>query len=90
MNEFLTYLSTDPFLFTNIKFWIFFAFVLGIYAIIFRKKKLRNAFLFAASLFFYYKSAGLFFILLLFSTVTDYSFGIAINHFQKKWKRKFF
>jgi D-alanyl-lipoteichoic acid acyltransferase DltB (MBOAT superfamily) len=46
--------------------------------------------LFAASLFFYYKSAGFFFILLLFSTATDYSFGIAINHFEKKWKRKFF
>ncbi|MDR0437970.1 MAG: MBOAT family protein [Bacteroidales bacterium] len=90
MNEFLTYLSSDPFLFTNIKFWVFFVFVLGVYAIIFRKKKLRNAFLFAASLFFYYKSAGYFFVLLLFSTVTDYSFGIAINHFQKKWKRKFF
>jgi len=90
MNEFLTYLATDPFLFTNTKFWIFFTVVLGIFAIIFKKKKLRNAFLFVASLFFYYKSAGFFFILLLFSTITDYSFGIAIDHFEKKWKRKFF
>jgi len=90
MSEFLTYNPESPFLFTNIKFWIFFAVVLGVYAIIFRKKKLRNAFLFAASLFFYYKSAGYFFVLLLFSTLTDYSFGMAIDHFQKKWKRKFF
>ncbi len=90
MSDFLTYLSTDPFLFTNIKFWIFFVLVLGVYAIIFRKKKLRNAFLFAVSLFFYYKSAGYFFVLLLFSTVTDYSFGLAIHHFQTKWKRKIF
>jgi D-alanyl-lipoteichoic acid acyltransferase DltB (MBOAT superfamily) len=88
MSEFLTYLPNAPFLFTGMNFWVFFVFVLAVYAMVFRKKKLRNAFLFAVSLFFYYKSAGYFFVLLLFSTVTDYSFGLAINRFQKKWKRK--
>ncbi len=90
MFSFLKYNPSEPYLFTDISFWVFFAFVLGVYALIFRKKKWRNAFLFAASLFFYYKSAGYFFVLLLFSTLTDYSFGLAIDHFQKKWKRKIF
>ncbi|HET6243283.1 MAG: MBOAT family protein [Bacteroidetes bacterium] len=48
---------------------------------------LRNAFLFFVSLFFYYKTSGLFISILLFSTLCDYTLGLSIYKMQKKsWK----
>jgi alginate O-acetyltransferase complex protein AlgI len=52
--------------------------VLAIYSIIYKKKALRNAYLFFISLFFYYKTGGLFFFILIFSTFTDFFIGLAI------------
>ncbi len=48
---------------------------------------LRNAFLFFVSLFFYYKTSGLFVSILLFSTISDYFLGKSIfNAVNKKTK----
>ena len=53
-----------PLIFTRLNFWIFFVVVLGGYTLLYRKNPLRNAYLFLVSLFFYYKTGGLFFIIL--------------------------
>lgn len=80
--------ETAPLIFTRFYFWAFFAVVLGIYIAIYKKKAIRNIFLFAASLFFYYKTSGFYFLLLIFSTFTDYYIGKFIFNSDKKNVRK--
>lgn len=77
-----------PLIFTRLFFWVFYGVVLLIYSGIYRQRAVRNAFLFAASLFFYWKTSGLFFLILIFSTFSDYYLGILIHRAKKiKWKK---
>ena len=69
------YSGDSPLLFTQMYFWIFFFIVFSIFALVYNKKLFRSTYLFAISLFFYWKSGGHFFILLLFTTVLDYNIG---------------
>ncbi|WP_430815836.1 MBOAT family O-acyltransferase [Carboxylicivirga sp. RSCT41] len=90
MGELLKQLSgqSDLFLFTHVAFWVFFGVILFLNLILKNRRKLRIAFLFLASLFFYYKTGGYFFSLLVFSTIVDYSLGLAIHRSSGKLKRK--
>ena len=78
----------NPLIFTRFFFWGFFAIVLAGYSIIYKNKSGRNVYLFLVSLFFYYKTGGLFFFILLFSTITDYGIGHAIYHSTNTLKKK--
>ena len=82
--EWLAYDAEHPLLFTQLYFWGFFALVLGVYSLVYRQKALRNAFLFLVSLFFYYKTSGLFLFILLFSTAVDFGIGHAIYRSKHK------
>ena len=80
--------SESPLLFTQFYFWAFFALVYAIFALIMevgteargerlkaesrQRLHLRNVFLMAVSWFFYYKTSGLFLLLLLFVTLSDW------------------
>lgn len=86
--SFFTYDDRRPLIFTDIIFWVFFGAVLLVYSFIYKKNKLRNAFLFFVSLFFYYKTSGFFFTILLFSTITDYFIGQRIEVTKQVSKRK--
>ncbi len=81
-------LDEHPLMFTEITFWVFFALVLLVIGFIKKKNKLRNAFLFIASVFFYYKTSGFFFSILLFSTISDFYLGKAIFSSKKKTTKK--
>ena len=76
------------FLFTNSAFWIFFGAVLLGHVFVYKNKTLRILFLFLVSLFFYFKTGGYFFSLLIISTITDYSIGKALRRASKKMVRK--
>ena len=67
--------QAHPLLFTQFYFWAFFALVFAGFSLLQNKVLLRNAYLFAASLFFYYKTSGLFVLLLLFVVVYNYFAG---------------
>lgn len=84
----LSYNESAPLLFTQLYFWVFFAIVLGLYSLLYKKNSLRNAFLFFVSLFFYYKTSGFFFTILLFSTCTDYFIGLKIYGSKVQNKKK--
>ena len=71
-------------------FWVFFGIVMAIYSVIYPHKLARNGFLFLASLFFYWKTSGLFFLLLIFSTTADYFLGIRIYEARKPVVKKLF
>lgn len=85
-----TYQKNNPLIFTQSTFWLFFGFVLLVYQFIYNQVKARNLFLFAFSLFFYYKSSGLYFCLLIFSTIVDFFLGRWIYHSDSKLKKKLF
>lgn len=78
-----------PLIFTQLYFWAFFAVVLIIYSIIYKERALRNAFLFFVSLFFYWKTSGLFFLILVFSTFANFYIGNMIHASEKKGTRRF-
>jgi len=68
-----------PLLFTQFYFWAFFALVFTGLTFLKNKTLLRNVFLMFASLFFYFKTSGLFVILLLFTTLTCFIVGKKID-----------
>ncbi|MBO4489473.1 MAG: MBOAT family protein [Bacteroidales bacterium] len=77
-----------PLLFTQFNFWAFFALVFALFTIFHRKRLLRNAFLFFASIFFYYKTSGLFVLILIFDMFYNYFIGILLDKSPRQWARK--
>ena len=83
--------SESPLLFTQFYFWAFFAIVYTVFAFIMEvgtntRLHLRNIFLMAVSWFFYYKTSGLFLLILLFVTLSDWL--IAKRIYSNKHKRQ--
>jgi alginate O-acetyltransferase complex protein AlgI len=66
-------------LFTQLFFWAFFAVVLSVYSKVYKQNKLRTIYLLAVSLFFYYKTSGVFVLLLLFTIISDFYWGKHIH-----------
>ncbi len=85
-----SYNEGEPMIFTRFFFWGFFAVVLFFYSLVYKKRGLRNAYLFFVSLFFYYKTSGLFISILLFSTLSDFVIGQLIYGSREKWKKQIF
>ena len=82
--------ETHPLLFTQFNFWAFFAIVYALFALFHSKRLLRNTFLFFVSLLFYYKTSGLFVLILLFDTFLDYFLGVFMDKSQRNGWRKTF
>lgn len=80
--------QAHPLLFTQFYFWAFFAIVLAFLCVFRNKVLLRNAFLFFVSLFFYYKTSGLFLILFGFVIVYNYLAGFALSGVKGNFGRK--
>ena len=78
-----------PLLFTQFNFWAFFALVFAVFSLFHSKRLLRNGFLFFASIFFYYKTSGLFVLILIFDTILDYLLGCFMDHSKRQGARKF-
>ena len=85
MNDFwhhiLAFDANSPLLFTQFYFWAFFALVFAVFALIMeavpdkmgnKKLHLRNVYLLFVSWFFYYKTSGLFLLILAFVTLSDW------------------
>ncbi|MBP5710678.1 MAG: MBOAT family protein [Bacteroidales bacterium] len=78
-----------PLLFTQFYFWAFFAIIFAIFALVKNKRLLRNSFLCFASLFFYYKTSGLFVLILLFSIIYGFFIGKRIAKSEAEGAKKF-
>lgn len=78
IKQYLPYNPEQPMLFNSGQFLFMFLAFLGIYIMLANRKTLRVIYVLAFSLYFYYKSSGMFFILLLVSTLIDYTFGLLI------------
>jgi alginate O-acetyltransferase complex protein AlgI len=64
--------------------------VLGIYSVVYRVNKLRTVYLFAVSLFFYFKTSGVFLVLLVFTICSDYYWAHRIHKSSSARSRKLF
>jgi D-alanyl-lipoteichoic acid acyltransferase DltB (MBOAT superfamily) len=84
----LFYSENAPMIFTHSSFWVFFLAVLLVYSCLYRKKRLRNAFLFIVSIYFYYRCGGYYFSLLLVSIVVNYLTGRMMSPLSSKKKKK--
>lgn len=78
-----------PLLFTQFNFWAFFALVFAFFSIFHSKRLLRNGFLFFASIFFYYKTSGLFVLILIFDMFLDYMLGVFMDKSKRPGMKKF-
>ena len=72
MKNLFTFDANQPLLFTQYYFWVFFALVFAGFVLLQKKIVWRNAFLCFASLFFYYKTSGLFVLILIFATLFNF------------------
>ena len=80
--------QAHPLLFTQFYFWAFFALVFAVFSLFHSKPLLRNGYLFACSLFFYYKTSGVFLALLLFVIVYNYFAARGLHRLKKEgWKK---
>lgn len=85
--DIFTFSEEFPLIFTQANFWIFFAVAYFIFALVYKKVPLRNSYLFFISLFFYYKTSGLFIGILIFSTIVDFIIGRTIYKSNNQTKR---
>lgn len=82
------YVKGQPVIFTQLYFWGFFAVVLAIYSLIYKKNTARTFYLLLVSFFFYYKTSGVFLILLIFTIISDYNWGRLIYESKSESKKK--
>lgn len=80
--------ENSPLLFTQFYFWAFFALVFAVFSLIKSKRLLRNSFLLFVSLFFYYKTSGLFVLILMFVTCSDFLIAQRIDKASSTVKKK--
>jgi len=79
----------EPLIFTQLDFWLFFLLVMVVFSMIHKNTLVRSFFLTAVSIFFYFKTSGLFVILLSLSLIGNYFFGQLVHDAKtdrrKKW-----
>lgn len=89
-SEIFSFTEGKPLLFTQLFFWGFFGVVLFFYTFVYKKIALRNLYLLLVSFFFYYKTSGVFLILLIFTICSDYNWGRLIHNAKRKRDKKIF
>lgn len=80
--------KNSPLLFTQMHFWVFFCIIYAGFALMQKRRHMRNAYLMAVSLLFYYKTSGLFVGLLLLVTCSDYFIAQRIYECSEQWKKR--
>lgn len=85
--ELFIYDSERPLLFNSLSFFILFTAFYVFYISLRYRKSWRIIYTLLFSLLFYYKSSGIYFLILIFSTVADFALGHLIYHASnKRWK----
>ena len=88
LTKVLKYNPLEPMIFSSGAFiWLFAAFLI-VYVLLKNKYTGRILFVTLFSYYFYYKSSGMYFILLAFVTFCDYIFARWMDTSDVKWKRK--
>lgn len=80
--------STDSMTFNRLDFWIFFMAFLVLFSFLHKHQLVRSIYITVVSLFLYYKTSGLFVVLLLLSITVNYGFGKWMFATEEKQKKK--
>lgn len=75
-------------LFSSGLFWALFIVFLPVYALLKRRRWQMLLFVTAFSLYFYYKSSGIFFLLLTATSLLDWTLSKLLVELPRKWQRK--
>ena len=78
------YNPKEPLIFSSGFFLFLFAIFMVIYFAVYKHHRAKTTFVTLFSLYFYYKSSGIYFFLLVAATVVDYSLANIIFHSTKK------
>lgn len=89
LSKLFLYDPDKPMLFNSGTFMLLFVVFMIIYTIIYKKRLVFSLFVIAFSLLFYYKSSGLYFLLLVLTTISDYSFAAFLYRSKHKSWRAF-
>jgi alginate O-acetyltransferase complex protein AlgI len=84
------YNPKEPMIFSSGFFLFLFLGFMAVYSLVYKHNRLKNIYLTLFSIFFYYKSSGLYFILLLITAVVDYNLARQIARTEVKQKRVFY
>ena len=85
--DLLVYHRGQPMLFNSVLFLVLFTLFYGIYILLSGEGKSKLIFVILFSLFFYYKSSGLYFLLLVGSICVDFVLAQAIGKAKLRWQR---
>ncbi|GAB4204327.1 MAG: MBOAT family protein [Bacteroidia bacterium] len=89
--DYLLYHHDEPLLFTHLFFWIFFLVVIFLYSFVYNLQGKRNwvkiLYLLLVSFYFYYKTSGVFIILLWYVILTDFMLGKKIAAANGRMKK---
>ena len=83
----LSYNVDEPLIFSSGLFLFLFCSFIFVYSLIHKNQRIKVLFVTAFSLYFYYKSSGLYFIIILITTLVDFSIGHFIYKNKEKWKK---
>ena len=89
LGEIFLYDPSKPMLFNSGAYMLFFSLFIIIYTLIYKKRFLVAVYVILFSLFFYYKSSGIYFLLLVLTSVTDFSFAWFLSKAKKQRWRTF-
>ena len=90
IQQLFSFNSQEPLIFTQLDFWLFFILVMVIFSAIHKHFLVRSIFLTVISLFFYFKTSGLFVLLLGLTLVVNYAFGIRVQEAEKDRSKKLY
>ena len=88
IGDLLSYQQQEPILFSSGLFFFLFLGFLIVYRALRKQLLARLIYVTLFSLYFYYKSSGLFFLLLLFVATSDFCIGQCLSRTVIQWKRK--
>ena len=78
----------EPLIFTQLDFWLFFILVMVVFSAIHKQLLVRSIFLTVISLFFYFKTSGLFVLLLGLTLVVNYLVANLVETTEKDRSKK--
>src|SRR4051812_4019116 len=84
------YNPAEPLIFNSGFFLFLFTAFLLVYTNLSEKHRPKLTFVTLFSLYFYYKSSGGYFVLLIFATVVDYTLAKWIYQSREQWEKKFY
>lgn len=88
IGKMLLYDGGAPMLFSSGLFWLLFLFFIPLYALIRNHRSQMVVFVILFSLYFYYKSSGLFFLMLIGTSLVDWLISHRIQRSQSQGRRK--